>query len=322
MKEPFIAIIIANYNGRSYLYKGKNLLDLCIKPLLKLDYKNYKIIVTDDCSKDDSISYIKKNYKSIDVTKTKENGRFAKNNNNGIRYAIKKYNPDYVLLISNDVISKDNNWLKKLVDVAESRKEIGLVGPKLIYPNGRIQSGGIPFNNSLRIRGQTDIDRKEYSKIESVEGVIAVMVLIKRSVINKIGLLDENFHGNFEDVDYCLRTRDAGFDIIYDGQVKLIHLHSYTNILLTKTQKDKFDFIFEEQKNCAYFMMKHYNGAKIIPAYGWFLFRTIIVHGEHGHVGISNFKIEGPVVKKLGISMNAWKSAEKLYNSVKGNKFG
>ncbi|MDE1824988.1 MAG: glycosyltransferase family 2 protein [Candidatus Micrarchaeota archaeon] len=316
MKEPFVAIIVANYNGKSYLYKKKPILEQCLTPLLKTDYKNYRIIVADDCSTDDSLEYLRRKRKNIDLTKTEQNGKFARNNNNGIRYAIRKYNPDYIVLLSNDVIAKERNWLRKMVKLAESEESAGLIGPKLVYPNGRIQNAGIPFNTMLHTRGQTDIDRPEYSKVERMEAVVAVAVMIKRKVIDKIGLLDENFRGTFEDIDFCLRVNEAGFSIMYDGEVRLIHLHSFTNNILAKHLQNKEEGLYNEQRNCSYFILKHFNGARIVPAFIWLLMRLIVVGGGHGIVGIGNFKIEGPIIKKLGISIKAWSDSVKFYNSL------
>ena len=312
MDEPLVAVIVANYNGRTYKYRSAPLLETCLKHLLKTAYGNYKVIVTDDCSKDDSMDYVKSNFKEVYVTKMKRNGKFARNNNNGIRYALRRFSPDYIFLLSNDVIVKDRDWLRKLVNVAESDDKIGLVGPKLVYPNGRIQNAGMPFGQLLHGRGQTDFDREQYSKIEKVQAVVAVAMLIKRQVINRIGLLDENFIGSFEDMDYNLRAAEAGFDVVYDGKVKLVHLHSFTNRAIAKRAGNE-DLMYREQLNYSYFILKHYRGLQFVPPFMWLFGRLILESNGHGVVRPGNVRINGPVLKKLRISASAWNDALKMY---------
>jgi GT2 family glycosyltransferase len=306
----------------SFTYKDKPILEICLKSLLKTEYDNYKVIVADDCSTDNSVSYLKRKFKNVEITTMKKEGWFGGNNNNGMRYALKKYDPDYIALVSNDVIIEDKKWLDKLVKVAESDEKIGLVGPKFVYPDGRVQNAGIPFNNHLHGRGQTDKDGKEYSKLEKMEAVVAVTVLIKRKVIDKIGIFDENFEGTFEDMDFALRAGRAGFDIMYDGRVKLIHLHSYTASTMSK-KRDMDYVIYQEQRNYGYFIIKNYKGIKRVIPFLWMFMRPIMVKRENaGIVGIRNFRIKGPILKKLKLSASAWRDATALYKKGTADNIG
>ena len=131
--NPEVCIIILNWNG-------KELLKDCLSSLLKLTgYPNYKVIVVDNGSTDGSLEYVKKNFPQVDVLPLDKNYGFAKGNNKGIKYALKKYKPRYILLLNNDTKIIQRDWLTKLVETAESDKKIGIVVPKLIYTDGRIQ---------------------------------------------------------------------------------------------------------------------------------------------------------------------------------------
>jgi GT2 family glycosyltransferase len=250
MIEPRVAIIVSNYNGVTIQYGRKNVLDICLQSLRKTSYKNYKVVFVDDCSSDNSVEYIKKKFPNVSILKNKANVGFARSNNGGIVFVLKRYNPSYVLLLNNDIAITDAEWLKKMVDVAESDKNIGIVGCKLVYPDGRIQHAGAFGGVRPHHRGRTENDMGQYEGIEDVEAVTGAVFLIKRALIKRIGLLDGNFFMGYEDLDYCIRARNAGFRIIYDGNVKLSHLERAT---LDNTKR-----FFTEQRNCAYFAMKHF----------------------------------------------------------------
>jgi GT2 family glycosyltransferase len=135
---------------------------------------------------------------------------------------LKKYKPKYILLLNKDTKIIQKDWLKKLVETAESDKKIGIVGPKLIYPDGRIQHAGIDIK-SLKHRGIYE-PKSIYTKTEEIDAVTGACLLISSRAISKIGCLDEVYSPfSFEDVDLCLRAKHGGFKIIFNGEVVLIH---------------------------------------------------------------------------------------------------
>jgi len=216
MNHPKVCIIILNWNG-------KELLKDCLSSIFKLtDYPNYKVIVVDNGSTDGSVEFVKKNFPKADVLALDKNYGFSKGNNIGIKYALKKYKPKYILLLNNDTKIIQKDWLTKLVETAESDEKIGIVGPKLIYPDGRIQHAGIDIKN-LKHRGIYE-PKSMYTKIEGIDAVTGTCLLISLKTISKIGCLDEVYSPfSFEDVDFCLRAKRQGFKIIFNGKVVLIH---------------------------------------------------------------------------------------------------
>jgi GT2 family glycosyltransferase len=129
------------------------------------------------------------------------------------------------LLLNNDVEITDEKWLENLIGGFESDNQIGIVGCKLLYPNGKIQhSGGIINLSGGHNRGEGEKDTGQYDKIEFFNFVTGAVLMIKSDVIYKIGLLDEGFTPlYYEDVDWCVRARLFGYKVAYTPNSKLIH---------------------------------------------------------------------------------------------------
>ncbi len=234
MKNKKVVIIVSNYNGATVQYKGKPILFHCLFSLKKTTYGNYSVILADDKSTDNSATYVKKIFPEVDVVVNKTNGGFSKNNNNAIMYAIKRYNPEYVLLLNNDIIINQRGWLTGLIETIAADKKAGIEGCRLVYPNGRIQHAGLSIGDNVPLLPPYNklagvADNKKYDKVSYASGVTGAAMLISKDVIGSIGLLDENFYMGHEDVDYCLRATKAGFKIIYNGRIKLTHLEGFTS---------------------------------------------------------------------------------------------
>ena len=217
--NPNVFIIILNWNGK------KDTLE-CLSSLKKIYYKNYKIVLVDNGSKDDSVKEIKKNFPSVEIIKNKKNLGFSEGNNVGIRYALKN-EADYVLLLNNDtIVYKD--FLKKMIGEAEKNEQIGIIGPKIYYyskPKILWFSGGmINYKKGLFTHiGQNKKDSKEYSHLGNVDYITGCAMLIKKSVIKSIGLLDPKYFAYFEDIDYCIRAKKAGYGIRLVPEAKIKH---------------------------------------------------------------------------------------------------
>ena len=145
--HPKVSIIILSWNR-------KDVLRACVNSVLEIDYTNYKIIVVDNASTDRSAHELPLSFPSVKFIRNKENLGYAGGNNAGIRYAVKK-GTDYILLLNDDVIV-DSDFLTELVKVAESDSRIGMVGPKTLCfeePSKLYQSHG-KGNSYLAIAAQ------------------------------------------------------------------------------------------------------------------------------------------------------------------------
>jgi GT2 family glycosyltransferase len=219
MKNPKVAIITSTFNQEENLKK-------CLISLRKnANYSNYKMYFIDDSGTGKIAKKIKQKFPWVDVSANSKNEGYSTSNNKLIKKAIRKYNPDYILHIDDDTLIIDKNWLKELISFAETDKRIGIVGCKLIYPDGNLQwfykGKKINFIKNPRKIEET----KDTFETHEVTNVIGACFLIKRNVINKIGLLDEKFNPAYgEETDFCLRAGKRGFKLFYFGKVKIIHI--------------------------------------------------------------------------------------------------
>lgn len=249
--EKKVAIIISTYNQDI-------LLEECLSSLKnKTDYKRYKVFLVDDGSKKKIGGKIKKKFSWVNVIINKKNLGFSKANNIGIRKALKNYSPDYVLLLNDDTEIKQKNWLKKMIKTGENDKKIGILGCKIIYPDGKLQNIG----GYIRKWEITKIKDFKKNEIIDVDHVMGSCFLIKKEVIDEIGYLDEIYSPFLlEDTDYCLRAKKAGFLIKSVSSVSIIHKKGKT-IDSLKNKKN----LYIRFKNDIVFSIRH-----LKPKYAFF----------------------------------------------------
>lgn len=239
---PSVAILILNWNGKDVTYN-------CASSIIRnTDYPRdkLKIVVIDNGSSDGSYYHLKRKLYPfgdiVTVMRLKRNYYFIKGNNIGISYVLEHFDPDYVLLLNNDteVIQKD--WLKKLIELAESDDKIAIIGPKLIFPNGIIQwSARKKEKNPFFLILQTitarlnpgfgEHEEKAVSAnfIGEVNTISGACMLIKTEFIKKHGKLDISLYPMYqEDVEYSLRAWKYGYKVVYRGDVKVIHYEGYS----------------------------------------------------------------------------------------------
>ncbi len=198
----------------------------CLNSLRKINYDNYKIVVVDNGSVDGSVFEIRKRFPEVEIIENKTNLGFAGGNNIGIKCAINN-RADYVLLINNDTIVEEN-FLGELVNIGESDREIGILGSKICYydePKIIWSAGGkvnCLKNKGVHI-GLNEIDKGQYDKTKEADYLTGCCLLIKREVIEKIGVLAEDYFLYYEDTDFSLRTKKSGYKCFYVPESKIYH---------------------------------------------------------------------------------------------------
>jgi len=219
---PKVSIVIVNWNGREFL---KN----CLSSVFAQVYPDYRVVMVDNGSTDGSAVFVRDNFPRVDLLELAENTGYPHGNNVGIKYALDKYDPDYVLLLNNDTRIPRADGLAALVAAAESAGSIGIVGCRLVYPDGQVQDMGAEitpygYQKLVKLNGWT-APAKPYQ----VDAVMGAVFLIKKVVIGKIGLLDEGFAPfYFEDTDYCARARKAGYGVTVVPGTDVIHYTEQT----------------------------------------------------------------------------------------------
>jgi GT2 family glycosyltransferase len=246
MKSPKVAIVICTYNQKKLLEESLE----SVKK--KTDYNNYKVFFVDDSGKGEIGEEIKKKFKEVNVTINKENKGFSGANNVGIKKAIKEYNPEYFLLLNDDVEIIEKTWLRKIVEVGEKDKKIGVLGCKILYPDMSLQNIG-----GYMKKWKIELELKDNIKdIFEVDLVMGAFMVIKKEVIKKVGLLDEIYSPYLlEDTDYCLRAKQKGWKIVSVPYVRIIHKKGKS----IDTQEDSKRLLVRF-KNDIIFSKKHLKG--------------------------------------------------------------
>lgn len=210
-----VAIVIPNLDGQ-------DLLPACLESL-NAQTLPATIIVVDNASVDDSVSFIQSKFAGVVVLKNSKNLGFAGGVNTGIRYAVEN-NFDYVALFNNDATAKPD-WLKNLVDVLEKNQNCGIVTGKILQDGKDIIDNtgesmsiwGVPF---ARSRGQK-ADSKEPSS--QVFGASGGSTLYRIKMFKQIGIFDEDFFAYYEDADINFRAQLAGWKVQYASNATVNH---------------------------------------------------------------------------------------------------
>lgn len=220
-KQPKIAIIILNWNGIEDTRA-------CLNSLKKIKYPNYDIILVDNGSRYYEADYLEKEFGNFIkfFIKNEENLGFAGGNNIAIKKLLGK-NYKYFLLLNNDT-EVESNFLCQLVNLAESNKQIGIVGPKIkLHQQKNIlwyAGGEFHWWTSYNKRvGRNEIDTGKYNKEKITGYVSGACLLIRKKVIEQIGLLDENFFSYMEDVDWCIRANKRNWLCCYQPKSLVWH---------------------------------------------------------------------------------------------------
>ena len=234
-----VAIITVDYNNHS------DTRDL-LASVRGLDTTSVEImtLVVDNGS-DQSVAGTVKNYPGMVWLQTGKNGGFAGGYNQGIEYA-RQWGAEYFLLVNNDTLIGDKLFINKLIRALDKFPGSGIVSPKMYFAPGfefhkhRYQKtdlgkviwyagGEFDWDNIRSVhRGIDEVDTGRYNSVEETGFVSGCCVMIKREVVNKVGLLDEGLALYFEDADWVMRITHAGFGQIYCGETHIFHKVSRT----------------------------------------------------------------------------------------------
>ncbi len=221
-KQSKISIIILTWNGVRHISN-------CLESIQESTYSNYEIIVVDNGSKDGTPELIRNNFPNVKLILNKKNLGFTGGNNIGIKKAI----GDIIFLLNDDT-KIHPNLIEVLVQELESSSKIGIVGPKIYFmnkPNKIWFAGGkIDWSKSDSFHLGKDLADKELindSKKE-VDFITGCALMIKKDVIDKIGLLDDNFFAFYEDADWCQKAKKAGYQVVYIPFGGVWHIKSAT----------------------------------------------------------------------------------------------
>lgn len=214
-----VAIILVNWNGFEFTAA-------CLASLRKVDYPDFRVILVDNASQNQEGERLKKAFPEIDLIGNSENLGFAGGNNVGIRKALDQ-GFSYVMLLNNDTIVEPD-FLGQMMRKFSQNSRLGVVQPLICFLHDRthIWSAGGKWNEFLG-RAITLGDRESVDNFKVIDRKLdwatGCCMLITREALLKTGLLNESYFTYFEDVEWSLRFREKGFEIVLAGEAKIYH---------------------------------------------------------------------------------------------------
>jgi GT2 family glycosyltransferase len=217
------AIVILNWNGRNFLEKF-------LPALIKFSRDYAKIIIADNASTDDSVSFLESNYPEIEIIKIQKNLGYA----GGYNTALKQVEADYYILLNSD-IEVTENWIQPVIDLMESDKNIAACQPKILSyyekdrfeyagaAGGFIDKYGYPFCRG-RIFQTLEKDEGQYDDIREIFWATGACMFVRADLFREMGGFDSDFFAHMEEIDLCWRLKNENYKIMYCPDSKIYHI--------------------------------------------------------------------------------------------------
>ncbi len=252
-----VSIIIVSWNAKKYLLN-------CLNSLIQRQ-KEYsqELIVVDNASSDGSAELVEKDFPQVKLIRNEENLGFAKANNIGIRASTGRY----ICLINSDVVVLDN-CVKLMIEFMDQHLKAGMGGPRVLNPDRTLQVSCRHFpsiwNNLCQAIALNKVFPKSvffsepfmnywnHDSVRSIDVLTGCFWIIRREALDKVGLLDEDFFFYGEDIDWCKRFQNAGWEVIFNPNAAAIHFGG------ASSANAPIRFYIELQKADLHYWQKHY----------------------------------------------------------------
>lgn len=223
MSQPSVAIVILNWNGRSFL-------EQFLPSVMASTYPNIRIVVADNASTDDSVAFVQENYPQIDLLMNPTNEGFAQ----GYNTALKQVEADYYVLLNSDV-EVTPGWIEPIITRMESDKQIAACQPKLLSyhqreyfeyagaSGGWIDAFGYPFTRG-RVIDVCEQDEGQYDQAVPCFWATGAAMFVRASVYHEVGGLDGSFFAHQEEIDLCWRMQLSGYKIFVEPSSVVYHV--------------------------------------------------------------------------------------------------
>ena len=277
MTHPHVTTIVINWGLKQETMK-------CLRSLERLDLP-CRVIVVDNGSGDGSSEYIARHFPQAELIALPSNVGFGPACNLAITRALQDGVCDYIFLLNNDALVHPRA-LSELLSIAQDCPKAGILGPKVYYHNepdkiwyaGARKRWGVLAATDTG-RGQTDYG--QFDALREVDYVFGAAMLIRRDVFERVGLFDEQFFLYLEDMDFCLRTQETGFSLLFVPQAHVWHKGSASTANRNGMRKHHF------VKSTVRFAKKHTSLAWSLPAFIFWilvLLRFIIADLARGNL--------------------------------------
>jgi len=269
--EPYIAIIIVNWNSYSVTKP-------CLESLDTVVYNNLKVILVDNGSSDNSGQRLKEEHSGIVLIENQENLGFTGGNNAGIEYALSQ-DYDAIMLLNNDTIVTPG-FVTPLIQGLFSNEKIGAIQPKILYNYDRdiIWNAGGVFKTKTctpKTIGEGERDKGQFNEPGSTEWITGCCFLVKSKVVENIGLLDQKFFIYYEDLDWSLKIRNHGFDLSYEPSSIIYHEAGMSDQNRDKHGEGNVSPFsrYQEMRNHIYIVKRYANGINVLSAWVYQFFK-------------------------------------------------
>lgn len=309
-KNPDLSIIIVNWNTRELTLN-------CIQSIYQIDHASdkFEIILIDNASGDGSVDAIRGRFKDVQILENKENVGFARACNQGI----KKASGDILLLVNSDILLKTDNTFKKISDLFNKNTEIGIIGAKLLFPDGTLQAAGRKFVSVWELMkmqlffSTAPVFKKikqrffpvKYRLFHLADYVDGAFLAIRHQVIEEIGLLNENFYMYGEDMEWCARARQAGWKVAVHNEIEVIHFHAQSS------KKDYIRMLFHNTKNNCQIIRRYHGKFQAKLAF------YIYLKGMFLRIFIAFFRNRQQVSEYWHGLLNCWKNRREILGDRK-----
>jgi GT2 family glycosyltransferase len=223
LSQPSVAIVILNWNGKHHL-------EQFLPSVLATTYPNYRLIVADNGSDDNSVEFLKHNFPQVELIILEKNHGFAQ----GYNEALQQVQADYYMLLNSDV-EVQAGWLQAMVNVLETEKNAAACQPKILayrdkhlfeYAGGAggwLDLYGYPFARG-RVFDICEEDKGQFEETEEVFWASGAAMLIKSKVFHELKGFDEYFFAHQEEIDLCWRIHLAGYRVFCCPQSVVYHV--------------------------------------------------------------------------------------------------
>lgn len=250
--HPEVSIVIVTYNSASVI-------DACLESIPG-GGPSSETLVVDNGSSDGTVERVRQRFPWVRLIMGHGNVGFAGGNNLGFQASHGAY-----LFVLNPDTQLHPGALRRLVDFAEAHPQVGMIGPRLVHPDGRLQHSTFRFPDMRQaifgfferlaptdsvLNGRYPVEA--YARVRPAEHLLGAAILVRRAVWQQVGGMDERFQLYFEETDWCYRVRRAGWQLMYLPDATVMHIGAHA----TQREPEAASLTFARSR--AYFYRKHY----------------------------------------------------------------
>ena len=214
----------------------EKLLKKCLDSIKPDKLSGYEIVVVDNASSDSTIKMLS-GYGGVKLIKNKKNIGVAAARNKGAAKASGKY----IIFLDDDTFLEKGVTFQKIIEYLDKNNKVALVGPRILYPSGKIQESARSFPTPLAVIWRGTFLHKllpntsfyknyilkdaDLSHTQVVDWVIGACQVIRKDIFNEIGKYSEKYFFGWEDIEFCYRLKNKGFEVVYFPHVEVIHYY-------------------------------------------------------------------------------------------------